>query len=145
MTDRYATHLPVLRSMIRAVRPKTVLEFGAGFHSTPLFLEDINLERIVSVESSPEWRRKVAFFCDDQRLVLRADKRVVPELYDLIFIDDGESAAERASTIRFVLGGPHPPVVIHDAEVLDYATAIDELAINYSIFPTDPDTAVVWS
>ena len=42
-------------------------------------------------------------------------------------------------------GSRHPPVVIHDAEVLDYATAIDELAINYSIFPTDPDTAVVWS
>ena len=129
-----------------AIRPKTVLEFGAGLHSTPLFLEDPNLSRIVSVERDPDWRKKVALHCNDPRLVLRPDKNVIPETFDFIFIDDGQDCEEREGTIRFVLSKRfHPPTVIHDADVPEYLQAIEELAINYSIFPTDPETAVVWS
>lgn len=142
----YGSHVPILRALLGAIRPKSVLEFGAGFHSTPLFLESPDLTRVVSVESDPDWRRKVAFKCDDQRLVLRPDKNVIPETFDFIFIDDGQTAADRLETIRFVLSKRfHPPTVIHDADVPEYLQAIEELAINYSIFPTDPETAVVWS
>ena len=143
--DPYASHLPILRAMVASLRPKKVLEFGAGLHSTPFFLQDPELTRIVSVEADNDWRRRIAFRCDDQRLVLRVDRRVAPEYFDLVLIDDGTCAAERLETIHFVLAGPHPPVIIHDAEVPEYATIIKELAINYSIFPTAPDTAVVWA
>ena len=34
-------------------------------------------------------------------------------------------------------------VVIHDAQHGPYAEVIDNYAVNYSIFPTDPDTAVI--
>lgn len=143
--DPYASHLPILRSVLRTVRPTKVLEFGAGLHSTPCFLERPELTRIVSVEPDPDWRRKVAFHCDDERLVLRRDYNVLPATFDLILIDDGIEATRREGTIRFVLSQPHPPTVIHDAEVPMYAAAIEELAINYTIHPTQPDTAVVWS
>jgi hypothetical protein len=141
----YASHLPVLKAILGSVRPGCVLEFGAGLHSTPAFLERKDLTRVVSVEPDAKWRRKVALYCDDDRLVLRPDKNVVPECFDLVFIDDGQEVADREQTIRFVLGRRfHPPTVIHDADVPEYLQAIEELAINYSIFPTDPATAVVW-
>lgn len=145
MARDYGSHVPVLRAIIGSVQPTCVLEFGCGLHSTPLFLESPRLSRIVSVEPDPEWRQKVALHCDDDRLVLRPDRQVVPECFDLVFIDDGQQVAEREETIRLVLGRRnHPPVVIHDADVPEYLAAIEELAINYSIFPTDPPTAVVW-
>jgi predicted O-methyltransferase YrrM len=143
--DPYSSHLLLLRSLLRTARPERVLEFGAGLYSTPCFLERPELKRIVSVEADPEWRKKVAHHCDDSRLVLRPDKRVLPDAFDLIFIDDGGSAAERLDTIRFVLSQTHPTTVIHDAEVPEYAAAIKELAITYSIYDaTLPATAVVW-
>ena len=142
--DPYASHLPILRSVLALIKPEKVLEFGAGFHSTPCFLERPELKRLISVEADPGWRKQVAEHCADDRLVLRPDKRVVPAAFDLIFIDDGQNATERLDTIRFVLSQTHPPVVIHDAEVPQYATAIKELATMHSIYPTKPETAVVW-
>ena len=40
--------------MVASLRPKKVLEFGAGLHSTPFFLQDPELTRIVSVEADNE-------------------------------------------------------------------------------------------
>jgi len=141
----YDSHIPVLRSLLRSHRPETVLEFGAGIHSTPCFLECAQLKRLVSIEANPEWRKHVAHLCDDERLILRSDRNVSPADFDLIFIDDGECAAERLETIRFVLNQDHPTTIIHDAEVPEYASAIEELAINATVYPSQPATAVVWS
>lgn len=139
---RYATHLPVLRSVLNTVQPERILEFGAGLHSTPLFCK--SGASVLSIEPDPEWRAKVAKECDTPKLVLRPSGEPTPADYDLIFIDDGEEAKDRLKTIRFVLSQPHPPVVIHDAEVPEYRRAIEELAISRTIFETAPDTCVVW-
>jgi hypothetical protein len=143
---RYSTHLPILRRVVHSVRPKRVLEFGAGLHSTPLYFRDPQLWNVVCIEPDPEWRQKVAYACDDSRLILReAATDVTPADFDLIFIDDGECPRERLRTINFVLSQPHPTVVIHDAEVPEYRHAIEELAISHKTYKTDPDTCVVWS
>ncbi len=142
--DAYASHLPILRSLLTAIRPERVLEYGAGLYSTPAFLERPELRRLVSIEADPGWRKKVALHCDDERLALRPEPTADPSDFDFVFIDDGENATERETTIRAVLSGAHPVTVIHDAEVPEYLAAIHELSSVYSIYPTLPETCVVW-
>lgn len=144
--DPYSTHLPILRRIVNSVRPKRVLEFGAGLHSTPLYFRDPQLWNVVCIEPDAGWRKRVGYAVDDSRLILRETaENVTPSDFDLIFIDDGECAADRLKTIRFVLSNPHPPVVIHDADTPEYDAAIKELATMFTTYRTQPDTAVVWS
>jgi hypothetical protein len=141
-TPNYASHLPVLRAVCGVLKPKRVLELGAGLHSTPFFLS-LPIEELVSVEGDEDWFAQIFLKFTDERLCLRRDYEGVSlRKFDLIFIDDGTTAAEREFSIRWVLGRKHPPTIIHDAEV--YATVIDELATHYAVMPTDPETAVVW-
>lgn len=141
--ERYSSHLPILRSVIASVQPKRILEFGAGLHSTPLFVK--SGATVLSIESDPDWRKAIAWECASPNLVLRPELRTAKAAdFDLIFIDDGESAQQREKTIRHVLSQPHPVVVIHDAEVPEYRQAIEELAISHKTYKTNPDTCVVW-
>jgi predicted O-methyltransferase YrrM len=139
-SDRYASHLLVLGALVEAHGVERVLELGAGDYSTPAFLAAPGLTRLTSVENDPEWARKVTTD-DDRHEVLLVEGAIADHLppledYDLVFVDDSTSAYERARTIRAVLSQPHPPVVIHDAEVPEYAAAIADCS------PT-PATAVV--
>lgn len=143
--DRYASHLPILRRLLIRHRPERILEYGAGMYSTPLFLAQDTVQRVVSIEPDPEWRRKVALGVDDSRLTLRPDNNVTPSAFDLVFIDCGVRESDRVPVIREVLSSEHPLVVIHDAEVPAYAEVIEELAAVFKIYPTAPDTAVVVS
>lgn len=122
--ERYASHLPVLKALCADLKPRRVLEFGAGFHSTAFFLGLEGLEKLVSVEVDARWELRMRKEFPDERLKLVGHPPEKMEDFQLVFIDDGKNAAEREETIRWVLGRPHPPVVIHDAEVLDYALAI---------------------
>lgn len=142
-TDRYASHLPVLRRLLGIHKPERVLEYGAGLHSTPLFAAYPTVEKVVSVEPDPEWRQIVALEVADPRLTLRPDANVMPSAFDFVFIDCGMCIADRVPVIRAVLASKHPLVVIHDAEVPAYADAIEELATMFKIHPTAPDTAVI--
>ena len=118
MSDAYASHLPVLEGVMGLIKPRSVLELGAGDHSTPFFLSQ-PIERLVSVETDPKWREQIAEMHVDQRLSLHSDlgylKRDSLASFDLIFIDDGTCAEEREVSIRWVLGQHHPPTIIHDA------------------------------
>jgi hypothetical protein len=140
--DRYASHLPVLKAVCGLLKPKQVLELGAGFHSTRFFLS-LPLKRLVSVERDEEWFDQIFMDYPDPRLCLRRDYAGMKlNGFDLIFIDDGTSAAEREFSIRWVLEQKHPPTIVHDAEV--YATLLAELATDYAVIPTMPETAVIW-
>ena len=146
--DVYASHMSVLKALLNTHRPKRVLEYGAGLYSTPLFLSRPHVEQLVSVEPDPDWRHCIRSLHDDSRLHILAAGDFRPSDFDLVFIDNGQDGAEplgaeRAATIRQVLSQKHPIVVVHDAEVPEYATAIEEYAINFSVFPTAPDTCVI--
>lgn len=137
----YASHLPVLEAVTALLKPASVLELGSGLHSTPFFLSR-PIDRLVSVEADPEWALRVADDCTDNRLTLLTDyPDLTPTDFDLIFIDDGKTAAEREFSIRWVLEQEHPPTIIHDAEV--YATVISEYVTDYAVIPTNPQTAVI--
>lgn len=139
MSDPYATHLPVLRLVLALVKPLSVLELGAGEYSTRFFLDaGVGL---TTLESDETWFHKAEGYGDfDLRLV--EDMSLPPlDLYDLVFIDNGTSAAERSPVIRDVLSQPHPVTVIHDAE--HYME--DIIAAEHHIFDkVIPYTAVCW-
>ncbi len=148
MSDVYGSHMSVLRAVLNTHKPKRVLEYGAGLYSTPLFLSRPHVEQLVSVEPDADWRHRIRNANDDPRLHMLAAGDFKPSDFDLIFIDNGQDGAtplggERAQTIRDVLSKKHPIVVVHDAEFPAYATAIEEYAINFSVFPTAPDTCVI--
>jgi predicted O-methyltransferase YrrM len=146
VTDPYASHLPILKFVLALVKPKRVLELGAGLYSTPEFLRCESIERVDSLETDPDWAARVnREVGNDDRLRIWKDDGLEQdyENYDLVFIDNGNNATERIAAIRAVLSRPHPVTVIHDAEV--YAGVIHELAENRITFNFDtPYTAVCW-
>lgn len=140
----YGSHLPILKAVLRSTNPKRVLEYGAGEHSTRALLEHPSVETLVSYEPDDGWKKKIrAQHKGDKRLRFTKSKDYCPVNFDLIFIDDGEKVSERLDTIEHVLSQPHPTVVIHDADVSQYLEAIGRLSDDFSVFPTNPDTAVV--
>lgn len=145
MSDPYASHLPTLKFVLALVKPRLVLELGAGLYSTKAFLDCPSVERVRSIETDREWAKRV----QDERLTMRVVDDTVAELphnlmdYDLVFIDNADNPADRERAIRAVLGREHPVTVIHDAEV--YAAAITEGAANFMVFNSlVPNTAVCW-
>lgn len=148
MSNAYRTHLTVLAEVLDTERPKRVLEYGAGLHSTPFFLRASCVRQLVSVEPDRDWRHRILKDFADPRLHILAASEFDPADFDLVFIDNGQDeaeplGAERIATLRSVLSVPHPTVVVHDAEVPEYAAVIDDLAVKYRIYPTAPDTAVI--
>lgn len=133
-SNPYATHVPVLLSVSRIVRPKSVLELGSGPFSTSLFLNSDafpDLERLVSFEDDSKWADIVSSEVGDDprfdyRLVDRVPNAVPDDLsrYDLIFVDDSTVTPDRVETIRRVLGqNPQGLVVVHDFENRFYRAA----------------------
>lgn len=141
--DEYASHLPVLEALSWIIPMRRVLEFGAGIYSTPFFLGLPGCRQLVSVETDSEWRERIKKKYPDPRLRLRTTRPSTLTNFDLVFIDDGDEADQREKTIRWVLGRPHPPVVIHDSEVVRYREAIEELSPDHFTFHTDPRTELV--
>lgn len=141
--DPYASHIPILRALTKMLKPRAVLEFGAGDYSTSFFLS-LEIESLWSVETDPAWAARAQ--SNDTRHTVSTE---VPSLhgYDLVFIDDGKNAADREHTIRNVLSDDHPVVVIHDAEVPEYRSAITDLAAERVIYCAlaTPQTAVIWA
>ena len=148
MDDAYASHLPVLDLLAQDMEMRRVLELGPGLHSTKWFLQRPELERLVSLETNLEWFNRIPLH---EKLTLRYVGDIPNALsdydltdFDLVFVDNGDSAAEREPAIRAVLSQPHPVVVIHDAEVPQYRGAIDDLVDEYTVSSQTPQTAVVW-
>jgi predicted O-methyltransferase YrrM len=130
----YATHTPILMGIGRSQKIRKVLELGSGPYSTAIFLDREvfpDLESLVSYEDDPEWLPVVqAAVGDDPRLDLRmvnAVRESVPDDisdFDLIFIDDSRSPAERSQTIASVREKhPRAIVAIHDYEQRPYRAA----------------------
>src|SRR5688572_6204366 len=108
--DPYSTHLSVLHALGAALRIEQVLELGAGYYSTPMFLNRKyfpHLKTLVSDEPNNEWREKVRRQIGSDRrwmLVSMPTEGVIADLswYDLIFIDSGETEADRVPVIEAV-------------------------------------------
>jgi hypothetical protein len=154
--DAYGSHVPVLIDLARQHAIRTVLECGAGWYSTPTFLDRLSFPdvmRLVSLEDIPRWYEGVKGVCDpDTRWELwKVDDmaRAVDGLdlseFDLIMIDNGQTADERVAVIEAVVSQhPHGLIVIHDYE--NPAYAVQEAGCEVRVYRADarlPATAVV--
>jgi hypothetical protein len=50
----WSTHKPLLNVLIEIVAPELIVEFGCGFHSTPIFLNS-SAEKIYLIENDQSW------------------------------------------------------------------------------------------
>ena len=158
MTDPYATHLPLLKVIGFIFSVRNVLELGSGLYSTPLFCNPVYFSEIVKVQSyetDRAWAKKVrAFLMDNDILHLQHSTvplaEVIPFLdlnaFDLIFVDDGHSLAERKATIQAVTEWhPFNLVLMHDYEQPAYQEAsqgFDHVLLYKDAFP---NTAILWN
>lgn len=141
--DPYATHLPVLRAVCDVIRPVLVLEFGGGQYSTPLLSE--HAERLTTVEADDGWRAKLRGLVNGNVELLASFGGTVAD-YDLIFIDDGQRAEERAATIRRVADEkPSGVVVVHDFDNAAYQDAAAGFERRRVFDGLTPHTALLWN
>lgn len=154
----YATHIPVLVGLAKAKPIKSVLELGSGHYSTKTFLNRRifpDLKTLHSYETDSSWATVMKQFTDaDSRASLRVVngqmasvlEKVNPGDYDLILVDDSNSASERVGTINALAESPtiSPLVVIHDFEVPEYINVARQFRYRYPFKAFNPETGVVW-
>ena len=155
----YATHIPILLALARAVKVENVLELGCGDYSTLTFLDSSAFPSLVSLESletDKAWLEKVALTVgDDSRFsarlvnsVMRSGiKQVDIDSYELVLVDDSSTSDERAGTIR-AIADYHPKraiVVIHDFEIQAYREAASGFLHQFIFKAFTPQTGVVWN
>jgi predicted O-methyltransferase YrrM len=136
-----------------------VLELGCGEYSTLTFLDRSvfpDVKELRSIEGDPMWAARVgAAAGTDERLkvvCMRGEARdaldgVVFRDFDLIFIDDSQTAARRSKTIRAVTErcDARNVVVIHDFEVEEYRRAARSLRHRFTFVGLNPYTGVAWT
>lgn len=154
----YATHIPVLMGLSRLVNPKTVIEFGSGEFSTPMFLDRgvfPALQSMKSYENNRDWHAKVAtLVSSDSRggvelvngpIASAVTARDVQKA-ELIFVDDSDERG-RIETIKAIAGlKPRDiPVIVHDFELwrLRRTGQLFEQRFTFNLW--NPQTAVLWS
>ena len=155
----YITHLPVLFTLRRFRRFRRVLELGCGEGSTLAFLDRScfpEVERLVSYENDLVWAERVEEMAHgDRRLCMKVRsgsmaKAVAEEElgdYDLVFIDDSRTIAERSETIS-TIAARRPQtavVVIHDFEILEYRYAALAFKHRCRITGLSPNVGVLWN
>ena len=135
--DIGSTHIPVLVALGLTRPIRRVLELGAGWYSTPTFLNRKvfpQLEQLVSVEDDLNWQLKVQRGCPDTRLMISGTIPSLTDPYDLIFVDNSTDLKVRAATIRRVAEETRDVlVVIHDAEDVNYIPEIERFEWHETI------------
>ncbi|WP_344329742.1 hypothetical protein [Aeromicrobium halocynthiae] len=144
-----------MAGLARVAHISSVLELGSGAFSTPQFLDRRvfpALAALTSLEDDADWLSTVAESTgSDPRLDLRLVQKVctsVPnglDQFDLIFIDDSRTFAERSQTIRAVLSEkPRGLVAIHDFEHRAYRKAAKGFDHRFTFKAYTPQVAVCW-
>ena len=121
--DGYSSHAPVLRALCAILDPQSVLEFGAGFGSTPLLLDTV--PHVVSVELNLDWPRKVAELLTDSQkdrwvVITPASElfhaSTTTQRYDFILVDGGR-AMDRAPVAMVCMARQlAATLILHDTE-----------------------------
>lgn len=158
----YGSHMNALKAIGRSFKIGSVLEFGAGIYSTPIFLNRDyypNLEQIVSLENDLSWIDKLKNQIKDNRLRLQychleTMAEVVGQVSDadLYFVDcalckDLESYEfELRVKIIEKLIHKNGIIVTHDSDFDKYKERLDRMPFKYKAehhCKTGPDTLVL--
>lgn len=154
----YPTIIPPLVVLAYLLKPRSILEFGSGFVSTSLFLDQAvftDVERLVTCENDPAWIDRIEDKLTDPRATLVAAERPMHEIavgldvdsFDLILIDDSFTWGERTDTIQAVMQkrSETSVVAIHDFDVSVYRDAVRGQTVHQAIFSAvSPHTGIVW-
>lgn len=144
----HASHIPFLVGLGAYYPIRTVVEFGSGLYSTPLFLNlkaFPKLDCLISSEPDAKWRDKIYEVTGpDKRLDLlsKDPDLLVFAFIDLIFIDNGPEQ-HKIETIRWIAEqSAGPIVVVHDAETATYRSEIDKFQTKFVSEKFNPGTAI---
>ena len=145
----HASHIPFLIGVGAAFTIRSVVEFGSGLYSTPLFLNMRafpKVKTVISAEPDPSWAKKVYEACDyDERLTLLPKEPEFLSLafVDLIFVDNGPEQ-HKIETIRWMALAStiNTIVVVHDAEHIPYRAEIDKFQTKFISEKFNPGTAI---
>lgn len=154
----YSSHVPVLMAVARCVRIKRVLELGCGHFSTLTFLDRRafpDLAGIDSLEDDATWMKEIQEATrDDSRINLSFvdgdwEARIANtdfDQYDLVFVDNGRTIAERQQSIRWVAerATDRNVVIVHDYEQTAYRMAVRALPHRVDFSALLPNTGVAW-
>lgn len=155
----YASHVPVLLGLARLLTVRRVLELGAGYYSTSVFLNREafgDLQALHSVEDDPVWAAEMyKALGGDPRAVLLSVPAPVREAlswiwipyHDFIFVDNSTLIAERAATIRRLSEqcGASTVVVVHDYEQNVYQETAAGFRNRFAFTALTPNTGVAWN
>jgi hypothetical protein len=153
----FMTHLPVLVALGDHLQVKRVLELGCGKYSTLTFLDRDcfpYLEKLDSVENDPAWGGAVRDSAQgDDRLCMRVVAAPVASVlagldldsYDLVFVDDSLTTADRSRTIAGLTNVKRPVVVIHDYDIPAYRFAASRFLNRFRFTALNPNTGIVWN
>lgn len=146
----YATHIPILVGLgLSGIRFESILEYGAGLYSTPLFLNREAfpyVKEVTSCENNEEWVGRVV--CEtsagnDDRLVwYKGFDEVADATYDLVFID-ADTEPHKIDLIQKTRETFPGVVVIHDSEVPSYQAEIRQFKTWHDYGIWEPNTAVI--
>lgn len=139
--DDYGSHLAVLEKVLTSFDVKSVLEFGLGDFSTPLFATHCRV--VVSVEQeSREWLEKIRAKINSENWhsVFQPDPREIfrhfdaaGQRFDLVFSDG--LASTRCLVANMALERGVPLVLLHDAEkIWYYQWNLLDIPADYSRF-----------
>ena len=117
--ERYRSHLPVLRMIIKEYNPLNIIEIGMGDNSTKFFL-DVDFENLISVETDKEWidrcdkefgkkENHTVYHCKDDK-----PESFIRDEFDLGFVD-GRPANKRGVCVNALIG-KSDIIVFHDSE-----------------------------
>lgn len=155
----YATHVPILIGLASIREIRNVLELGCGHYSTLTFLNRAafpHLERLRSIENDTAWAETIneAVKNDGRWSLTNVAGEIAEsistldlEKFDLILIDDSQTATQRASTIQAICSkDPRRAwAVIHDFEVKEYRRAASGFRQKYAFKVYNPWTGLVWN
>ena len=158
------SHVPVLVALATKcpLGPiRRVLELGAGVYSRDAFMINPLLEKYDILENGEPWYHQAILDAMTASPLTRSCATVyyrqMPmvdyvqqfdlEHYDLVFVDDSVTVADRMATIDYVTRtAKRPVVVVHDVEVGAYQQSIHRQGRQMVIFDhAEPCTAVLWS
>lgn len=145
----HATLVAPLVGLGLTFKIRRVLELGAGYNSTPLFLNRDAFREVielVSLEDDPEWLQRVKERIGNDPRVTFVD--AIPDnldRFDLILIDSATSP-KRVAAIQHVLARVKSAiVVVHDSETLLYQEELKKFPYLCEVFGYDPETAFAWN
>ena len=145
----YATLIPVLVGVSKIFNPRHVLEYGAGYYSTPLFLNREVFPKLVtldSCETSRDWIehvQNIPTVGGDERLTWWYDYSANPDdRYSLVLVDS-ESEQGKIDLIKRCGLARKGVVVIHDTDHGPYYDAVRDTFRNFITFDAqNPYTTV---